>query len=398
MQKPFDGTPDDLAYLRSTRAIRERSAALFDRVRRGESEHFSFDEEQLSGCAELVASVAREAPHSDTPHRHGRLKHFGAGGVPRTTALEERIANEDRVERARIKFDLLLPSVLIDAGAGESWSFDENGKRFVRSEGLAVASFRWFMEGGLAKDRRTLRTDAEVLLGLHDEEVASAFQVTRDNELVGLGGRAAMLRRLGAALGGPGRNARPGDLLDEILDRSRDGCVSAESVLSLLLERLATVWPARVTLRGENLGDTWVHPALGQGVGALVPFHKLTQWLTQSLVEPIEEAGLRVTGLDALTGLADYRNGGLFVDTGVLGLKHETTATRSHLPDDELVVEWRALTIALFDELGRRLRSLAQTTPGALEDATWLAGRRIALEKRASGVPPITVISDGTVF
>ena len=48
-----------------------------------------------------------------------------------------------------------------------------------------------------------------------------------------------------------------------------------------------------------------------------VPFHKLSQWLTYSLLEPfMETLHLTFDGLELLTGLAEYRNGGLFVDFG----------------------------------------------------------------------------------
>ena len=50
----------------------------------------------------------------------------------------------------------------------------------------------------------------------------------------------------------------------------------------------------------------------------LVPLHKLSQWLAYSLIEPLIEAGFSITEIDGLTGLAEYRNGGLFIDAGVL--------------------------------------------------------------------------------
>ena len=52
-----------------------------------------------------------------------------------------------------------------------------------------------------------------------------------------------------------------------------------------------------------------------------MPFHKLSQWLTYSLLEPFGWAGVAVTDLDELTGLPEYRNGGLLLDTGVLRLR-----------------------------------------------------------------------------
>jgi hypothetical protein len=33
-----------------------------------------------------------------------------------------------------------------------------------------------------------------------------------------------------------------------------------------------------------------------------------------------------------------------------------------------------------------------------LEGGTWAAGRKLAKEKRSDSAPPLTIISDGTVF
>ena len=120
--------------------------------------------------------------------------------------------------------------------------------------------------------------------------------------------------------------------------------------------------------------------------------------------EPIEAAGIRVVGVDELTGLAEYRNGGLFVDADVLVPKHDAVTKIAHAPGSEIVVEWRALTIALLDRVTASLRTRfgkdATTLPVArvLEGGTWAAGREIASEKRPGGGPPITIASDGTVF
>jgi hypothetical protein len=134
-----------------------------------------------------------------------------------------------------------------------------------------------------------------------------------------------------------------------------------------------------------------------------MPFHKLSQWLTYSLLEPFEWAGVHVEGLGALTGLPEYRNGGLLLDTGVLRLRDPAWAERTWDVSDELVVEWRALTVALLDELAPLVRARlgvdAEQMPLAcvLEGGTWAAGRAIAARLR-DGRPPLTVVSDGTVF
>ena len=60
----------------------------------------------------------------------------------------------------------------------------------------------------------------------------------------------------------------------------------------------------------------------------LIPFHKLSQWLAYSLIEPLQAAGIAVTDIDGLTGLAEYRNGGLFVDAGVISLRDPDAAAR----------------------------------------------------------------------
>ena len=95
---------------------------------------------------------------------------------------------------------------------------------------------------------------------------------------------------------------------------------SAARVLGALLDRLSGIWPTRQWLNGTPLGDVWRHPAAGgDGLDAgWVPFHKLSQWLAYSLLEPFEWAGVQVHELDALTGLPEYRNGGLLLDAGVL--------------------------------------------------------------------------------
>ena len=142
----------------------------------------------------------------------------------------------------------------------------------------------------------------------------------------------------------------------------------------------------------------------GDATDQLVPLHKLSQWMTYSLIEPMREAGVAVTDIDGLTGLAEYRNGGLFVDAEVLALRDPGEALQAHEVGATLVVEWRALTVALLDRLAgivrQRLGLDEVSFPLArmLEGGTWAAGRKIARARRADGAPPLRVTSDGTVF
>jgi Protein of unknown function (DUF1688) len=396
----FETPSDTIAWLRSPSAIRERCRALLELGLAGQSRHFRVDMVRLLAVADYVLDVTQEAyPTLDIPV-HSRWGHFDVGGVRRNAELEARLASLPPAERARAKLDLVVTSVLLDAGSGPTWRYVEpGGGTYARSEGLAVASFRMFLGGAFSSDpSQPLRADAEGLRGLSLEALARGFQVTKANPLAGLEGRLELLHGLGRVL------PRPGALYD--LLAARGPSVSAAEVLGQVLESLGPIWPGRVTLGGVNLGDVWPHSSLGPAGSpeSLVPFHKLSQWLTYSLLEPLEEGGIRVTGLDELTGLPEYRNGGLLVDLGALVPRDSRLLTEAFPPGAEPIVEWRALTVALLDEVAERVRErlgmTAEELPLAkvLQGGTWSAGRKIAAEKRKGGTPPIRIESDGTVF
>jgi hypothetical protein len=379
-----------VASLLSAEAVRERSRNVAQAVSAGESKHFRIDRSRLDDAASLVAQVTRARyPDLAIPY-HSRWRHFEAGGVDRRALLPDDV---------HAHVDLAVISVLLDAGAGPAWSYLEEatGKRLTRSEGLGVASLRAFADGAFSAGADPFRVDAERLVDIDGEVLGGLFQVRPDNPLVGLDGRAALLRRLGAALDG----RRPSALLHALTAHSRT--VSAAAILRALLDMLGPVWLTGSAIGGVALGDTWRHPHAG-GTGdtaGWVPFHKLSQWLAYSLLEPLEWAGIAVSGRDALTALPEYRNGGLLLDTGVIAWREPDDAKRAWDVGSELVVEWRASTVALVDEVAPRVRSLLGVAdlPLAciLEGGTWAAGRELAREKRG-GLPPFTVRSDGTVF
>ena len=270
-----------------------------------------------------------------------------------------------------------------------------------------------FASGAFSADpREPLRVDAAALANFGVAELEHGMQVSDGNPLVGMEGRADLLRRLGGLVAskpeifGSVDRPRPGGLFDRLAKLADGGSLPAPTILSELLQQLGPVWPSRLTLGGIALGDCWKHPALtsADATNGLVPLHKLSQWLAYSLIEPLQNAGIEVTDIDGLTGLAEYRNGGLFVDTGVLVFRDAEAARQAHEVASPLVVEWRALTVALLDRvadgLRQRLGRDATSMPLAkiLEGGTWAAGRLLARERRADGAPPVKVISDGTVF
>lgn len=202
--------------------------------------------------------------------------------------------------------------------------------------------------------------------------------------------------------------------------------VSLPALWEVVIQGLASIWPAsRTSLDGVPLGDVWPCSLLSSGtspdssdVSSLVPFHKLSQWLTYSLMEPMEKIlGWTFTDAEHMTGLPEYRNGGLFVDLGLLiprqSLLDASLGTTGAgqiprlLPSHPAVVEWRALTVVLLDRTASAIRSKAGNLSEAqlglkqvLESATWKGGREIAKELRpeSGGGPPIAIESDGTVF
>ncbi len=194
---------------------------------------------------------------------------------------------------------------------------------------------------------------------------------------------------------------------------------------NVLMTGLAPIWPpSRTAINGVSLGDAWPCSSMpqpaqspssptfspfpnttGQANGvapweSILPFHKLTQWLTYSLMQPMQSVmKMQFAGQELLTGLPEYRNGGLFVDMGVLtlkaedqerGLKHYAeysarTGTGGvevapmFEPGDDVIVEWRGVTVGFLDlltvEVNKALRnelagnelSLAQV----LEAGSW---------------------------
>jgi hypothetical protein len=410
--------------LLSASAVRDSANRLMSLACRDELEDWRIDLGALPATADFVAKVVRDRYPRLDPPVHARWRHFVVGGRDLWQDIVASRAWPDAKAQARAAFDLVLTSVLLDAGAGTAWFYRDaaTGATAARSEGLALASLRWFEAGGLSDDPRDpLRVDAAALRRVDAAAIRAAFQVTDDNPLLGDAGRASLLNRLGKALDARSDlfsladGARPGGLFDALARGAGTGGLEATVILSALLDGLGSIWENRPSLGGVPLGDCWLHPAFEDETPArrFVPLHKLSQWLTYSLLEPLENAGVKVRGTDELTGLAEYRNGGLFIDMGVLvpraadsrgGSRSDEARSRTYAVSDPFVVGWRALTVALLDRIAplvrERLGVDAASFPLArvLEGGTWAAGRLIAREKRADGGPPFKISSDGTVF
>lgn len=414
MTSPLPNDAAAIAYFRSPEAIRDRSGYLFDLALADRLDYFRCDLHALNAVAEYVIQVMRrDYPNLDVPF-HSRWRHFEIANVPRLSQLQQEMADVSALEQARIQFDLAIVSVLLDAGAGDRWRYRESETDLVlrRSEGLAIASYHLFRQGCFSSQPdEPLRVDASKLMALTEIDLVQGFQVSDKNPLVGLSGRLALLHQLGQALMQHpdlfgSETPRPGGLVDYLLTQTQDQQISAATVLETILIGLGDIWPGRLNLAGVNLGDVWHHPALADldPQYPYVPFHKLSQWLTYSLLEPLQALGLQIYDLDRLTGLPEYRNGGLCLDLGLLQVKDPNLYQRVYPPDSIVIVEWRSLTVILLDRIATTIRQILGMSAAdlplvkVLQGGTWSAGRQIAAQKRAGGPPPLQLKSDGTVF
>lgn len=402
--------------LRDPRTIRERCLNITQAVEQDQSAWFTLNRDALEQAADQVVKTTRERYPAGLIPYHSRWRHFEAGSVNRRGELQNALADifgsPSKVETARAQIDLTVVSVLLDAGAGPDWEYSESrsGQTFTRSEGLGVACFRAFIAGAFSsKPDEPCRVDGNALRKIDANRLAHVFQAHEDNPLIGLEQRATLMNRLGECLlRDPARfgpDGRPGEMFFRLTDKARRTDLAAGELLHALLSGYADVWMTGNAVDDVPLGDCWQHRfAGGQGESAgWVPFHKLTQWLAYSLLEPFEQGGVMITAMDDLTGLPEYRNGGLLIDTGVIRLRDPALADKPMTPADEAIIEWRALTVSLIDELAPLVRDrlgqseLEMPLARVLEGGTWAAGRALAAGLR-SGNPPLRIISDGTVF
>ncbi|RMZ72894.1 Uracil catabolism 4 [Pyrenophora seminiperda CCB06] len=414
---------DKVKYLLSLQAVRERASLVGEAAKAGKLTHFDVHEDKLGEAADYVTGV---------------IKHFEVGNIPRITTLLDAWKENgcDELETTRRLIDLFFVSVLLDAGAGDFWKYVERGTEsgvYERSEGIAVASLWMFREGVFAEGGGMV-VDGKGLSNLQTSTLAHGFQISDTNPMLGIESRASLLRSLGKSLLSQlhifGKEGRPGNVVDYMKTTTTTTTLDILTFWDILQNLLIPIWPQdRTVVACQALGDAWPLSTLKTVSSAtstttdetahIQPFHKLTQWLAYSLTVPFSRIlGLTWKNTDALTALPEYRNGGLFVDLGVLTLKSEaltrglaaassTTGGSSKLPTfsagDDVIVEWRAMTLVLVDKLYKlvleRMEGVELSMAQLLEAGTWKAGREVAKAKRPqTKSSPIVIESDGTVF
>jgi GTP cyclohydrolase II len=390
--------------------IRVRCQRLFELAKQDKLTHMKLDLSKLPVAVKKVIATIREYyPDLNLPY-HSRWRHFTVQGEDYLAKITKNFKC-DALETARRLVDIAFVSVLLDAGAGQQWKYgsDDRTHTFTRSEGIAIATLDSLQDGLFSTDAAMpYRVNSLALKKLELSALSKHFQVNERNPFVGMEGRVKLLNCLGAALESHPEYfgyevPRPGNLVDYLLGLAKNGKVGVKAIWDAITLGLQEMWPVRAG--GVRHGDVWSHNLLkqmGKPGSDMIPFHKLLQWLTYSLIEPLQKVGIEVTDLDQLTALAEYRNGGLLMDTGVITPKKQEAFSIHFDVGSEFVVEWRALTIVLIDMVADEVRKEFKKTPeewplAKILEGTWRAGRECAKVRSDAG-PPIHFRSDGTVF
>jgi len=373
-------------------------------------QHLYLNEKKIPEATKYVIDcIEKYHPTKNIP-MHSRFRHFENEDMEQLEEMwdKAKISASEQVKRL---IDLATVSVLIDAGAGPVWKYTKpNGEQKRRSEGLASASFQMFLSGLFSSDIAVqTRVNSIGLKKLKVQDLKIALQVSKTNPMIGLKGRVDLLNRLGEALEEYPiffgyEIFRPGNIVDYIQCHIVDKKINVEKIWQAIIVGLEKIWPNHVS--GIQRGDVWTYSPLkmsGEAGSDLVPFHKLSQWLILSWLEPLMELDFEITDLHLLTPLAEYRNGGFLIDIGVINLKHYDDLEKTFNIGSEIIIEWRALTICLIDRIAESIKKHYRKIPfeltlaSILEGGTWRCGRILAQEKRG-GLPPLQLRSDGTVF
>ncbi|KAI9309581.1 hypothetical protein BJ944DRAFT_258320 [Cunninghamella echinulata] len=434
-------------YLTSINSVRDRCYKVQEAASRNQLKHFDVDNSKINDVVQIVVSlIKRDYDHPSQIPLHGRWRHFDVGGRPRIQTLINSWASlgQTPMEQTRRLLDLFTIACLLDIEAGHNWSFREKttNRMHKRCEGVAVAILELFLSGYFSSDPSDPhRVDSEALSKITLESLTEGLQVTQTNILVGLDDRLGLLHNLGQVLKNRSEYfgvavPRPGNLMDYLLEHKttiktqKGPLIHLETLWPIVLE-MGELWSAEKSKGGTpGLGDVWPCEAIkysNDSTEHFVSFHKLSQWLVYSLIEPmIKLLGATIEGTDLLTPLPDYRNGGLLIDTGFITLKTadlerglENYRQNSLLPgqpkveiapmfemSDPVVIEWRALTVAYLDLIAERVREAFKLSRKQLslsqliEGGTWNSGRELAeISRPNTQEPPIVIkVEDRVIY
>jgi GTP cyclohydrolase II len=366
--------------LKNISKVRESCQEVYNYVKNNKSKYFKINEDKLESGSEYIANYTKNKYPNLNINYHSRLSHI------------ENWENEilkwdcDITEKIKRMIDLTFISVFLDAGAGNKWTYIKDGKKYNRSEGLAMAAFDMFNNGVFSSDSALpTRVNSHKLKNLSRDDLINGFQLTKKNYLIGLDGRLDLLKNFGKILDKNKKYfgkeiARPGNIIDHLGTNQIDFNELSNIIFNF----------------SELTQDVHIHTDLKM----YIPYHKLLQWLLYSLIDLFMKFRINVINTETLTALPEYRNGGMIIDLGIIEIKDKTLFNKKHDINSDLIIEWRCLTVILIDIIKEKVNIILNSNlhlGQLLESGTWKIGRELA-KKNRNGLSPFTILSNGTVM
>ena len=326
-----------LTMLRLPAAVRDRCWMLLAGVELGKSPLYELNGPGLTAVTVAVADLVRRKHANLVPPLDTCWLTLRRQAPDDLEKLADALQAADAVERARSGFDLALLDTTVSPSGGS---------------GSVTELMRAYAEGSFSADPdKPLRLDPKGLNQWLDsapgwiDEVPCA--VTR-------------LKRLAGCLNGDegtGEALPFRGLLNRLIARANNGTLSALQLLDSVHPLALCLHSEGAKLGGTSLGDVWRHPAIrtGDKTRELLPFHAFAQRLSLSFVEPLAEAGITVTELGQLTAPATHQICSDFLTLGVIRCRHTAIGRLAHPTSSDIVVELRALSVALADRLADHL-------------------------------------------
>ncbi len=211
--------------LLSAQAVRERAQRMLALGLDDRLPHFAVDLERLDEAVDLVIETTRQNyPSLDMPF-HSRWRHFVFDGDDRWAAIDKEANWRDDAARGARGVRSRHRQRSARCWRRAAWRYRDPAtgrasaaRRDWRSRASHVRRRHFLVESGRSVAGRRRRPDAPA-----DAIVGDGLQVSRSNPLVGMTGRADLLRRLGALVAAKpeifGRNDRRGRAACSIISR-----------------------------------------------------------------------------------------------------------------------------------------------------------------------------------
>ena len=358
---------------------REICLKIYNNILNNNSKYFEINLEKLDQTVDdLLEFILKKYPKMNIG-MHSRLNH-----IPEWYDLVQKwkCPLNEKIKRL---IDLLFVSVLLDGGSGENWKYISNNIEYRRSEGLGKCVYNMFISGFFSLDeKQPYKVDMNRIKLINLDEFKNEFQISKDNILIGLENRLENLVNFSKFMINNdnfniNNNIRPGNIFDKIYN-------NLEIDLDKLYEIIFSFSPI--------INDVHYYKPLD----VYVPFHKILQWLSYSLIDLFKKFNISIRSDNYLTALPEYRNGGFLIDSNIINFKNNNLKNIFHEINSDIIIELRASTIVLIDIIKDKINIKKKNNLNisqVLEGGTWRYGRYLA---NKNNISPIKIKSNGIIF